>query len=107
MLLYGIGLRTNKTKLMVVENCGQADNIVIDRKNIGIVADFCYAGSVGLISSNSSCDNEIKTRLGKASSVVARLYKIWSNKGLSMQTKVRLYEALVISSCCMVQTHDQ
>jgi len=50
---------------MVVGNCGQADNIVIDRKNIGIVADFCYAGSVGIISSNSSCDNEIKTRLEK------------------------------------------
>ena len=42
----GLRVNTDKTKLMMARNCGQADNIVVDGKNTGIVADFCYLGSV-------------------------------------------------------------
>ena len=39
------------------------------------VGDFCYLGSV--MSSNSSCDKEIKTSMGKANAVFGRLDRIY------------------------------
>ena len=60
------------------------------------VNEFCYLGSV--ISDNSSCDKEIKTRLAKANSIFGRLNNIWKSKTLSCNIKVRLYESLVPST---------
>jgi len=60
------------------------------------VEEFCYLGSV--ISENSSCDKEIKTRLGKANSVFGRLNTIWKCKCLSCNIKIRLYKSLVLST---------
>src|SRR6218665_3234037 len=50
------------------------------------------------MSSNSSCDKEIKTRMGKANGVFGRLEKIWKSNGCSVDTKVRLYESIVLST---------
>jgi len=82
-------ISTEKTKLMAVGECDMTPNIAIQGKNIDTVEDFCYLGSV--ISNNSSCDKEIRTRLGKASSVFGRLNSIWKDKGLSIGTKIHTY----------------
>src|SRR6218665_117688 len=50
------------------------------------------------MSSNSSCDKEIKTRMGKANAVFRRLEKIWKSNGCSLHTTVRLYESIVLST---------
>ena len=60
------------------------------------VEDFCYLYSV--LSSNSSCDKEIKIRTGKANAWFRRLEKIWKNKGCSVDIKLRLYEFIVLST---------
>ena len=70
--------------------------IVIGEVPIEKVEDFCYLGSV--MSSNSSCDKEIKTRMGKANAIFGRLEKIWKSNGCSVDTKVRLYESIVLST---------
>src|SRR6218665_2884662 len=67
--------------------------IVIGEVPIEKVEDFFYFGSV--MSSNSSCDKEIKTRMGKANAIFGRLEKIWKSNGCSVDTKVRLYESIV------------
>src|SRR6218665_3281706 len=41
------------------------------------VEDFCHFG----LKSNSSCDKEIKTRMGKANTVFGRLLRIWKSNG--------------------------
>ena len=62
------------------------------------VADqFTYLGST--VSSNLSLDRELDKRIGRASGTMFRLNKrVWSNKLLTTNTKVRVYEACVLST---------
>jgi len=75
-----VGLRINadKTKLMIAGNMGTSQTITAGGKQIEEIEDFCYLGSV--ISNNSSCDRDIKTRLGKANASFTNLHIIWQNK---------------------------
>jgi hypothetical protein len=59
------------------------------------VAEFCYIGSV--VSDNSNCDKDIKTRLGK-NFIFCQLNNIWKNITLNLNIKIRLYESLVLST---------
>jgi hypothetical protein len=93
-----VGLRINadKTKVMMTGVQGQTQAIQAGGKPVEEVNEFCYLGSV--IARDGSCDKDIRTRLGKANSCFGRLLNIWRNKGLSIKIKIRLYEALVMST---------
>ena len=65
-------------------------DILVDGNPIEYVEEFCYLGSI--IQHNSSCDADI----GKANSVFARLNRIWKDRKLSLQIKMRLYESLIL-----------
>jgi hypothetical protein len=93
-----VGLRINadKTKLMAAGKIGASQIITAGGKQVQEVDEFCYLGSV--ISGDSSCDKDIKTRLGKANATFVRLNNIWRNKSLNCRIKIRLYEALVLST---------
>jgi len=56
---------------------------------------FTYLGSD--IHSSERSTPEILRRIGLASNIFGRLVNIWKRTGLSLQTKIRLYNALVIS----------
>ena len=56
---------------------------------------FTYLGSD--IHSSERFTPEILRRIGLASNIFGRLANIWKRTGLSLQTKIRLYNALVIS----------
>jgi len=68
----GLAINPDKTKVMKIGKWQGTDRIVIEE--IEEVEDFCYLGSV--MSSNSSCDKEINTRMGKANAVFGRLERI-------------------------------
>ena len=57
----------------------EADKIKIDNKPIDVVDDFCYLGST--LAADSSCDKEIRIRIGKANAAFGRLEKIWKSNG--------------------------
>jgi len=59
------------------------------------VDEFCYLGS--LLTNTSSCDKEIRTRIGKANSAFKRLDCIWRQKTLGLPIKIRLYESIVLA----------
>ena len=62
-----------------------------------MVDKFTYLGST--ISSNLSLDDELNTRIGKAMTAMARLAKrVWDNTMLSINTKMRVYQACVLST---------
>ena len=62
-----------------------------------VMEDFTYLGST--ISSNLSLDTELNTRIGKAATAMARLTKrVWSNTMLTTNTKMRVYQACVLST---------
>src|SRR6218665_4104195 len=92
----GLAINPDKTKVMKIGKLQGTDRIVIGEVPIEKVEDFCYLGSV--TSSKSSCDKEIKTHMGKANAVFGRLEKIWKSNGCSIDTKVRLYESIVLST---------
>ena len=56
---------------------------------------FTYLGSD--IHSSERSTPEILRRIGLASNIFGRLANIWKRTELSLQTKIRLYNALVIS----------
>jgi len=69
-------------------------NITVSSSTVETVNEFCYLGSI--IQDDSSCDKDIRARLGKANGVFGRLTNIWRDNGLSLHKKFGLYEALVL-----------
>ena len=60
--------------------------------------DYTWWCRGSTLSKNTTLDQEIATRLGKASTTFGRLTKrVWKNRHLSIRTKVRVYEACVLS----------
>ena len=81
---------------MAIGKMETGQNLQAGGKAIAEVLDFCYLGSV--LSHDSSCDNDIKIRLGKANSNFGRLNNIWRNKKLNHRIKLRLYDSLILST---------
>jgi hypothetical protein len=60
-----------------------------------VVNRFTYLGST--LSQNATIDDEVYTRISKASSTFGRLYaNVWHRKGISLQTKLKVYRAVVL-----------
>ena len=64
------------------------EKIMIDGRKVESVDAFCYLGNV--ITADSSCDMEVKVRIGKANATFGRLHKIWKKNGCNIKTKIRL-----------------
>lgn len=92
----GLTINPEKTKIMKVGKWRKTDEIRIADRNVDIVEDFCYLGST--LSADSRCDKEIKSRIGKANAAFGRLEKVWKSNGCSLKIKIRLYEAIVLST---------
>jgi len=93
------GLRTSwtKTKLQSVGSDSGPNllNVVVDGNPVDLVENFTYLGSIQ--TSDGYCRSNIARRIGLASSAMSSLNNIWNAKHLSIQTKVRVNETLVLS----------
>ena len=93
---FGLTISLKKTNIMG-QDVSSIPCISIGDHTLEVVEDFAYLGST--ISSNLSLDAELSTRIGKAATAMARLTKrVWSNAMLSTNTKMRIYEACVVST---------
>lgn len=93
---FGLTISLKKTNILG-QDVSSAPNITIDDYTLEVVEDFTYLGST--ISSNLSLDAELDKRIGKAASAMARLTKrVWTNKSLTTNTKMRVYQACVLST---------
>lgn len=68
---------------------------VIDSHEVELVDRFTYLGST--ITSDCKSTTDVKVRVGRAATAMASLGKIWSDRRLSVNTKLRLYNSLVLS----------
>ena len=92
---FGLTISLNKTNVMVQE--AGPPNITIKDYKLGVVEHFTYLGSN--ITNNLSLDLELDQRIGKASTTLARLsQRVWNNKKLTINTKVAVYRACVLST---------
>ena len=72
-------------------------HISIGDTELKTTQQFTYLGSN--ILSDTKIDKEIDNRLAKGSSSFGRLNKrVWDNRSLKNQTKIRVYRAVVLST---------
>lgn len=99
----GLQVNVDKTQVICIDkNTSQRPfpqhvnmDIKIDGDLLEQVSSFVYLGS--LIACNGSIDPELNRRIGKASGAFNSLNKIWYNKKISLNTKLRIYESAVLT----------
>ena len=67
----------------------------MDGNTVESVDSFVYLGS--LQSSDGQCRPDLARRIGLACAVMTSLKRIWSDKRLTLDTKLRIYQTLVAS----------
>ena len=93
---FGVTISIKKTEVMG-QRVQRPPHITIEEKPLENVSSFKYLGST--LSCNASLDAEISTRIAKAAGTMAKLSKrVWANGLLTEHTKLRVYEACVIST---------
>ncbi|KAI8515581.1 hypothetical protein Bbelb_063940 [Branchiostoma belcheri] len=92
----GLRVSSEKTKAMEVGNhTGQPLlNIIVNNSQVEVVDQFTYLGSV--ISNSGEVEPDINCRVGKAASVFRRMNSIWSATTINLDTKLRLYNSIVL-----------
>ena len=97
---FGLTISIKKTETLYQPGKGSAhvpQPILIDGQQLKDVPSFKYLG--GISSSTASMDPEIDARIARATSAFGRLTKrLWTNKGVRLDTKVSVYKAAVLTS---------
>ena len=88
-------LNINKTKTMVFGDRNIDNSTQIGGNTIENVENFEYLGS--LLTWDNNCSEEIKMRIGKATSAMASLRHIWNSKKLKLENKLRILTTCVFS----------
>jgi exonuclease III len=90
---YGLEINRAKTKVMIIDR--RNENLPAEPQVAGFdtVSSFVYLGS--LLSSTGGSSGEIKRRLAMARSATSNLAKIWKNRSITKNTKLRLINALI------------
>jgi len=89
-------MNPDKCKVVVSGTWSGTADIQVQGSTVEVVDEFCYLSSY--ISQNSNCEKDVKVRIGKASAIFGKIKKVWRNKHINLQTKLILYEALILST---------
>ena len=97
---FGLTISLTKTVVMLQPAPLQSPPspaVAINGTQLKVVKEFTYLGSC--LSEMANLDPEINSRLAKASASFGRLWsRVWRERGLSVQTKIQVYNAVVISA---------
>ena len=90
---YGLKINATKTKVMIVdrenENRRQPGRI----GNFEVVEQFVYLGL--MLHNRGSCEIEIRRRIQLARTAMIKLMKIWKDRNIYKETKIKIVNALV------------
>ena len=89
----GLNISWPKTKLQNIGSSPGPPDISVDGNTVESIDSFVYLGS--LQSSDGQCRPDLTRRIGHACAVMTSLKRIWSDKRLTLDTKLRIYETLV------------
>ena len=93
---FGLTISIKKTNVMG-QDTPAPPSISIDDELLEVTDHFTYLGST--VSSNLSLDAEINRRIAKAAAVMSKSSKrVWANGQLTMNTKLKVYQACVLST---------
>ena len=97
---FGLTISIKKTEVLfqpAKTSSSSLPNIQIDGKVLNNVDSFTYLGST--LSSTTSLDKEISSRISKANASFGRLHKrVWKERGLRVDTKCAVYRAVVLTA---------
>ena len=88
---WGLLIKADKTKVMVTN--GTICSIKLQNTVLEHVDTFPYLGS--LITSDTVCTKEIRSRFAKGQHVITSLRNIWKTPDIQVATKIRFLKALV------------
>ena len=91
----GLNISWPKTKLQNTGSGPKPPDISVDSNVVESVYSFDYIGS--LQSSDGQCHPDLTCRIGLACAVMTSLKRIWSDKRLTLDTKLCIYQTLVLS----------
>ena len=90
----GMEISTEKSKILISGGDSTGSCIKLDCHVLEEVETFKYLGST--LTKDGRSIKEIKIRLSLASSIMAKLWKIWKSN-ISFPVKIKLYSSLVLS----------
>ena len=93
---YGMEVSSEKSKVMKNSANATPVQVFMNGQELEEVSAFKYLGAT--LTKDSRSTVEIKSRIAIATSTMAKLDKIWRNKGIRFSSKMRLYRALVLST---------
>ena len=93
---FGLTISIKKTKVMG-QDVDNPPNIMIDGTPLDVANSLTYLGAT--ITINLSYNEDIMTRIGKASATMLRLSKqVWESRKLTLATRICIYRACIIST---------
>ena len=90
----GLKINTRKTEIMKIR-CTQNQSVTIDGSDLREVEKFVYLGCE--IRQDGDVRNEVGIRIGKAGSSFRMLHKVWNAHNVTLPTKLKLFNSIVIS----------
>ena len=87
-------ISAEKTKLMTNNTSGINTEIKVNGQKLETVTSFKYLGSV---ITDEGSKLEILSRIAQTTAVLARLKPVWSDRSISLSSKIRLMRCLVTS----------
>ena len=90
----GLKVNTRKTEIM---NVRTNDNrpVIIENEPLQEVDKFVYLGCE--IRKDGDIRNEVSIRIGKAGAAFRNMEKVWNEDGMSLRTKLKLFNSIVLS----------
>ena len=88
----GLHLNVAKTKIMIIGDSNSAP-VTIDNEEVEVVNKFNFLGAY--IYQTGGCQDEIRRRLAMGRSTMAKLQKIWTDRGVTKATKIKLVHTLI------------
>ena len=91
---YGMEISAEKTKLMTNNTSGINTEIKVNGQKLETVTSFKYLGAV---ITDEGSKPEILSRIAQATAALTRLKPIWTDKSISLGSKIQLMRSLVTS----------
>ena len=93
-LEVGLKINVKKTKSLRL-GISEDEKVTLGNEKIDQVGSFNYLGM--FISKDGGSSEDVKSRVAKAQGVFSQLKKVWKNRKISLQTKIRILEATVMT----------
>ena len=89
----GLKINVSKSKTMRLQ-MNDVAAVEVEGRNLEDVDCFTYLGSE--IKKDGDIRRDVNVRIGKAGTVFRSLNKLWSNGGVSVRLKIRLFNSLIV-----------